>query len=254
MNTNQHNHKLKAVYIALVLLLIALMAGFNMPQYEPQGFIINIQDHTEFHFINQYDVEKMINDIRKKDSTVSRNEHFSLKDLEDRLRAMEFVREAEVSRDLKGNLIVDVLQDKPVARIITENGNSGYITQDKEIIPLSDHYTSRVLVVTGDGADSLFVQGFFETEKGKLLYEMIDFINNHPIWSLQISQIDLNPQLEITLFPQIGKQQIEMGAPKKYKQKFKKLELFYKQIVPYKGWNTYDKIKLQYDNQIVCEK
>jgi cell division protein FtsQ len=248
------NNKLKAVYIALVLVLIALVAGFNMPEYEPQGFVINIQDQRESHFINQFDVEKMISDIRKKDTTISRNEHFSLKDLEDRLRAMEFVREAEVSRDLKGNLIVDVLQDEPVARIITERGNGGYITQDKEIISLSDHYTSRVLILTGDGADSLFVQGFFETEKGVLLYEMIDFINHHPIWSLQISQIDLNPQLEITMYPQVGKQRIEMGAPVKFKDKFKKLELFYKQIVPYKGWNAYDKIKLQYDDQIVCEK
>ena len=36
--------------------------------------------------------------------------------------------------------------------------------------------------------------------------------------------------------------------------KFKKLELFYKNILPTKGWNYYESVNLKFKNQIVCTK
>lgn len=249
-----NSRKSKIAYIVVVVGLIAFFLGSDMLKQDVKGFIINIEDKNQAHFINERDIIHMIEEIRKKDSTLLKNQYFELKALEDKLKSMEFIREAEVSRDLKGNLVIDIRQDTPIARILTESGKAGYITQDREIISLSNNYTSRVLLITGEGADSLFAKNFFNTQKGKQLFELIDFIHKHPLWKMQITQLDLNPMLEITMYPQVGKQQIEFGEAVKIKEKFKKLSLFYEQIVPHKGWGAYDKIKLQYDGQIVCEK
>jgi hypothetical protein len=37
-------------------------------------------------------------------------------------------------------------------------------------------------------------------------------------------------------------------------EKFSKLEIFYKQAMPYEGWTKYDQINLKYSKQIVCRK
>ena len=38
-----------------------------------------------------------------------------------------------------------------------------------------------------------------------------------------------------------------------YVDKLKRLKIFYKQILPSKGWNSYEKVSVKYKNQIVCE-
>jgi cell division protein FtsQ len=35
--------------------------------------------------------------------------------------------------------------------------------------------------------------------------------------------------------------------------KFKKIKIFYKEILPAKGWDTYRKVSVKYRNQIICE-
>ncbi|MCS6832359.1 MAG: hypothetical protein NZ521_02190, partial [Flammeovirgaceae bacterium] len=156
-----NSRKSKIAYIVVVVGLIAFFLGSDMLKQDVKGFIINIEDKNQAHFINERDIIHMIEEIRKKDSTLLKNQYFELKALEDKLKSMEFIREAEVSRDLKGNLVIDIRQDTPIARILTESGKAGYITQDREIISLSNNYTSRVLLITGEGTDSLFAKNFF---------------------------------------------------------------------------------------------
>jgi len=49
------------------------------------------------------------------------------------------------------------------------------------------------------------------------------------------------------------KQLILFGPMDEIEEKFKKLKLFYKEVLPKKGWNTYSSINLKYKNQIVCK-
>jgi cell division protein FtsQ len=57
----------------------------------------------------------------------------------------------------------------------------------------------------------------------------------------------------VTLYPQMGKQIIEFGMATDIESKFRKLKIFYKKILPVKGWNRYSKISLAYQDQIICE-
>ena len=62
----------------------------------------------------------------------------------------------------------------------------------------------------------------------------------------------------IKAFPKLGliktKQKIYFGNTDNMDNKFKKLELFYKNILPTKGWNYYESVNLKFKNQIVCNK
>jgi len=82
---------------------------------------------------------------------------------------------------------------------------------------------------------------------------VLQYIDADPFWKAQIAQIELNENNELTLYPQVSKQVIIFGSPEDYEQKFKKLKVFFKQILPQKGWNKYEKVNIKYNNQIVCE-
>jgi cell division protein FtsQ len=55
------------------------------------------------------------------------------------------------------------------------------------------------------------------------------------------------------MYQQVGKQVIEFGEAKDIEEKFKKINLFYEEILPAKGWNTYSRVNVKYKGQIVCE-
>jgi cell division protein FtsQ len=82
---------------------------------------------------------------------------------------------------------------------------------------------------------------------------MINFIDEDEFWKAQIAQIEIDKAGEMLIYPQVGKQVIEFGTADNYEVKLKKLKLFFKKILPYKGWNTYTKVNIKYNNQIVCE-
>ncbi|MEN7548869.1 hypothetical protein AAG747_13185 [Rapidithrix thailandica] len=237
----------------VVLMAIGAMVGFKAMEENQTNFIINIDDESGSEFINEWEVKELINKLVKEDSSINHKEELNLKQLEQALNAIDFVKEAQVSRDLRDNVIIDVYQETPLARVMASSGKGGYVSVNRRILSLSDNYTARVMMITGAGADSLLTDNFWISEQGKALFEFIEFVNKSEEWRAQISQIDLNSKLEIVAFPQIGRQRIEFGPLENYELKFKKLNVFYNEIVKKEGWNAYEVVKLQYDGQIVCK-
>lgn len=55
----------------------------------------------------------------------------------------------------------------------------------------------------------------------------------------------------------VGDLKIIFGSAYSNKQvndKFTRLKIFYKEGLPYEGWDKYSEINLKYDGQIVCRK
>ncbi|MFN6085466.1 MAG: hypothetical protein ACK476_11145, partial [Fluviicola sp.] len=62
---------------------------------------------------------------------------------------------------------------------------------------------------------------------------------------------------DFILIPQVGGHEIVFGtanSDRDVKEKFEKLKTFYKEGIPYEGWNKYSSINLKYKNQIVGKK
>ena len=52
---------------------------------------------------------------------------------------------------------------------------------------------------------------------------------------------------------QVGKQKIEFGNPENVENKFFRLSVLVKKVLPSVGWNKYERVSLKYKDQIVCE-
>ncbi|MBO6763035.1 MAG: cell division protein FtsQ, partial [Roseivirga sp.] len=70
---------------------------------------------------------------------------------------------------------------------------------------------------------------------------------------MQIGHIDINSKGKVVMYPQVGDQRLEFGYAEDLERKFKKLEIFFKQIMPSKGWNIYERVNVEYKDQIICE-
>ena len=128
------------------------------------------------------------------------------------------------------------------------------IAEDGTIMPVSPKFTSRVLVISGNFVPSLLkVPNILEMEEGRELMAMLNMIHEDTFWNAQIAQIDLDAKARATLFAQVGDERIEFGKPDDLDVKFRKLKIFYKEILPRVGWNRYDRINVEYEGQVVAE-
>jgi cell division protein FtsQ len=249
--------KLRSGGMLLALLVVALLTlGFATQHYVsvPQGqIVINLSPQGNY-FVLEEDVRAVLmREAQGLTDSTSANP-VDLRLLEESLLGYSFVKEAQASRDIKGNLVVDVWQDEPVARLIGNSGKGAYITRERHLMPLSSKFSPRVIVISGAGADSLLSETFLRSRKGRQICDLVDHINRDAFLSKQLAQMDINRWMAITLYPQVGKQAIEFGKAADFEEKFRKLDIFYREIVPKRGWNAYSMVKLQYEGQIVCKK
>jgi cell division protein FtsQ len=89
------------------------------------------------------------------------------------------------------------------------------------------------------------------------IYRISSYVCNDAFLSAQIGQINLEKNGDFVLVPQVGGQKIIFGSARTNEdvaEKFKKLTIFYKEGLPYEGWDKYEVINLKYDKQIVCKK
>lgn len=178
-----------------------------------------------------------------------------LRRLEARLRRHGLVQDCQVSRDLPGNLLVTIEQPRPVARLVTsgdgEQSVTGrYVSERGRFFPISMNYSARVPILTGR---YFLVNRSLASARNQPLLTLLKQIQNDPFWRAQITELSVDEQGDVTMWPQMGNHRIEFGPPVGLAAKFKKLKLFYTDVLPAKGWDRYSRVSVQYRNQIVCE-
>jgi cell division protein FtsQ len=240
--------------ITSLILFIALISFVNKKQYDStcQKIIVEIDESNEKYFIDEAEVLEIINSVAGNDLLGARTSDIQLGVLERSLLQNNFISNAEVYRDLKGNLRININQKLPIARIIS-NGIHAYFDEYGDIIPLSDKYTARVVTVTGDKTKEMINNEFLKTKEGKAYLEFFQKVFEDKFWRAQIAEVEINKYGDITIYPQMGQQVLEFGNPVDLDVKFRKLKIFYKKILPAVGWAKYKRVNVKYDKQIVCE-
>ena len=214
--------------------------------------LINIEQEKGNYFIDQPEVLGLLNAQNTDYVLGSRIGDIDLKLLERRVEAHAFVADAQIFYDLKGNLVVNVEQARPIARIYDPYGADKYIDDRGWVLPVNGKHTARVPLVEIEKNLSM-ESAITDSEEGADLFELLRFIDANEFWKAQIAHLVFEGSGEVTMLPQITKQKILFGKPSDLVQKFKKLEVFYKEILPNKGWNTYSLVNLKFKDQIVCE-
>lgn len=163
----------------------------------------------------------------------------SFKGIEDLLLSHPSIKSAMVYSDMNGKVCIKVKQRKPIVRI-QSNKDGFYLDEDGLRMPLSDEYTARMLLVTGD-VNTISLEDIFI---------ITDQIYKDDFLKKQIVQIDVK-ESEMMMLTSLG-EQLEFGKVKNVKEKFEKLMLYYEKG-NYQN-KEYKVLNLKYKNQIVCTK
>ena len=240
------NFILKIKYLFFFLLTFGLI--FLSFVYKKENNII-FDISSENRFLNSEEIFDLTNDIINDSSIIDLNY------LEEKIKSNKFIKDIEIYNNLNNVVNININQFKPYARLINNIGDDYYIDKNGEIFPVSNKYSERVLLIFFKNYKNIDKEkniNFFQN--GNEIFKLINYINSNDFYKKQISQINILKDGEIIMIPQITKQKIYFGNTDNMEIKFKKLELFYKNILPTKGWNYYESVNLKFKNQIVCNK
>lgn len=249
--------------LSIVAIILVLSFANKQKNYMQLATpIIEIDYNSENRFIDESDVLKEI--IHQPNDSDNYVYKFDVTSIEQRLKNNFAIKDAEVYKTVDGKIVAWVKQNRPIARVINQKGESYYIDEDGWLMPLSDKYTSRVLVINGQ-LKSLYNQYYKRNllamedsinERTVLdeMYQLALLIDKSEFWKAQIEQIYVNKELEIELIPKVGNHIIVLGKPEFMEEKLNKLYFFYREGLSKTGWNEYSEINLSYKNQIVCKK
>jgi cell division protein FtsQ len=241
--------------VVAVIVLLSLIAFTEKKQAGNvcRDIAIDLANHHENHYLDEADILRLV----EKSNPGIRGASFSridFKSIENKLEYDRHIEDAQTFQDLKGNLVVRVALRRPVARIVQENAPDAYVAEDGTIMAVSDKYTSRVVLISGPYAERLArAQRIQAVPGGETLLAMIEFIRENEFWNAQIAQIDMAADGKIVILPQITGQLVEFGLPDNYEEKLRKLMIFYKEILPQRGWTRYERVNLEYNGQIIAE-
>jgi cell division protein FtsQ len=249
------NLKRELKIIAAILVVGGIIAFTERKQngISIKDIAIKIDNIQENHFLDEGDIIDLMQ-LSKENLAGTNIDAINLKGIEKKIKRQPFIKNANLYSDLKGNLVVRAELRRPIARIVRNDGPDGYIAEDGTIMPVSEKFTSRVILVSGSFVPKILQQDNMNAnEESRQILDLINTIRADEFWNAQIAQLDIDLKSRVTFYPQVGDERIEFGKPENQQVKFRKLMIFYKEILPRTGWNKYDRVNLEYEGQIVTE-
>lgn len=205
-------------------------------------------------FIDQQDISTMVNN--QFGSIVGKQlQDIKFEEIERAIEKLPYVFNAEIHTDMDGTVSVNVQQREVVLRVINRDGREFYVDTKGHKIPVTLKYVPHVLVANGRIRESYTKPlELVETQTVKDLVRIVDHVRGSDLWENQIVQIYVNDDNDIELIPRVGKEVLIIGSADSLDYKLKRLEMYYKNILPKVGTEAYAKVNVKYGGQIICER
>ena len=199
------------------------------------------------HFTNSenlYLTEEAVNKLLIQNAGVVKSigkEALDLNRVEALLEAHEMVENAEVFLTVDGKLGAQITQRKPLARVLASA--PFYLDRQGLRMPLSEFYSARVPLVTGVNDEQL-----------QEVYPLIEFITNDEFLTRHVTGVNRLKNGKYEIFLRQLDFVLMFGEVKDIELKFKNFKAFYQKALKDKKLDAYQKVDLQFGDQVVCTK
>lgn len=249
-----------AVLALLVLVLAALGRRSDEVRLRTacNGLEVRILDSTLLAFVSKEDVARTI--ARDYGTFLGqRIDSVDLWRIETALRGRSAIRQAEAYITRDGILHVDILQREPSVRF--QKADCGFYADESAFIfPLHPDYSSDALVVEGDiplAVDGQF-RGYLQDPAQRRWLEgvvaLVRFTGDHKEWNGALKSIRVEPGGNLVLYPSKGGERFLFGQPDALKDKFARMEEYYRIIAPAREEGWYRSVDVRYNGQIICKR
>lgn len=238
---------------------VALFVVVLTSAIEKQNSLVceNVQVHIDYDsglaFLTEQEIKDKLNYLSGGSLPGKVLSQVDFHTLEQETEKNPFVQNAEVYVNQRQQVVVDIIQKRPILRVINNNGVSYYIGENNERIPLHSTFTPRVAVA----------HGYIESQQNAkrdstvqaALYHLIQFVRNDEFLNALVDQVYVYENAEVDIIPVSGMHTIRFGrSDEQVEEKFKRLKIFYNEGLKKVGWDKYKTINLKFERQVVCEK
>ena len=161
--------------------------------------------------------------------------------VEKALASLPYLESVQIVKAQDGKVIIQVTQLVPVMRVF-DGEASYYVNADGKKMRAEAAFYCDVPVVTGH---------FTKAYPPQRLIPLITYVQNDSALNSVVQQYIFRDSTNIYMVPCFVGHVVNLGSADNYENKFKKLMLFYKKVLPYKGWMTYDTISVKWSHQVV---
>ena len=241
-------HKVIAKYAILLLLAALLVVALVWAHHKAEGqrctaLAVRIDNRDSLSFVTERGVRAELERLgirpvglfyRDIDATL----------IEKALRQSEYIENVECFKTPGGTVVVRASQLVPVMRVF--DGDASYYV----------NATGKRMTATASyHIDVPVVQGHFTTDfPPTRLLPLIDYVEHDSLLRSLVTMINVENPNNVYSVPAIYGHVVNIGPPTGIDAKFEKLKQFYREVLPYKGWETYDTISVKWSHQVVATR
>ena len=225
---------------ALVIFLFSFTSKRNEERKLTKSKVVFLNDSVTF--IKHEMVNKLLIE-NKRDASSIQKDKLDLNKLEKSINSNPMIEKSEVFVSIDGVLKAVVKQKTPIARVFNDEG-SFYIDYQGNIMPLSDEFTARVPIISGEISKEN--KGDFD--------KLLRFVYKDDFLKKNIIGIQILPDGSLKMMNRNFDYEIEFGKIVNVKRKFSNYKAFFQKAVLDSSLQNYKKINLRFIQQVVCTK
>jgi cell division protein FtsQ len=232
------------VRLLLMIMVVIFLFSFTSYRNEHRKIV-----KTEVIFVGENTLfmkEEMVNKLlieKNQDIKTLNKVDLDLNKLELSINKQQMVQKADVFVSVDGVLKAVVKQKTPVGRVFDET-DSFYIDYEGNKMPLSDNFTARVPLVSGE----------ITVVKKDKLSEVLRMIAEDEFLKKNIIGVQVLPNGSLVMANRNYDYKIDFGRTINIEKKFKNYKAFFQKAVLDSTLNKYKRINLKFTKQVVCIK
>ena len=235
-------------YSILVILAVALTVGILWAREKSRGELctavdVEVVNADSTSFVTPQGV---LTDLKSQGIKIV-GKHMgdiNASDIEEALKVSPYLENADIVKCQNGKVLIRVSQLVPVMRVF-DGEDSYYLNKAGKRMAATTYYHCDVPVVQGH-----FTRKYPATR----LLPLIDYVESDSLLHSLVTMYQVRDTNNIILVPNISGHVVNIGNADGFDNKFAKLKLFYREVLPKRGWNTYDTISVKWNHQIVATR
>ncbi|MBQ8990035.1 MAG: cell division protein FtsQ [Prevotella sp.] len=232
--------------IAIVAYLLLAVTAFNKPDAVStlcSEVKIDVEQNIVEGFMTAGEIKRILTQDKCYPLSKPMSE-INARQIEESLKKSPFVENAECYKTQSGTVCIYVKQRIPVVRVMADNGENYYVDTHGSMMPESRFVTDQI-IATGN-----ISRKYAQTTLTRVANQILQ----DKFWKNQVVQINILTDGSVEIVPRVGDHVIYLGAPINIDKKLERLRKFYLYGLNKAGWNKYNYINVEFDNQIICKR
>lgn len=184
------------------------------------GYIADGFDTLKRKNVNTLEVERLLNSNNRIESSTCR-----------------------ILNDGTLEILVDPID--PVARVFDRKGSVYVNAEGKRVEARPSYHVDVPVVTTNSVADTMMV---------KKLLPVLRAIKNNPRANALVSSLRIDGRGDIIIIPNVVGHVINFGDSSLIENKLARLHVFYRDVMPVRGWDAFDTISVKWNGRVVATK